>query len=320
VGKLAPSGIEARPPALAVVGPTGGGKSALAVDLAKRLGGEIVGVDSVQLYRGFDIGSAKPSAAERARVPHHLFDVLEPTADCSAQDYARLARPVIEGLVRRGRLPVLVGGTGLYLRALTQERFHDDLPQDEALRATLRARPLPDLYAELEQLDPARARQVHPNDRFRVARALELVLLLGKPLAEARPAKAVGDEEGDLEVFTICLEPPRAVLHRRIEARTTQMLAAGLVDEVRSLLARGVPASSKPMRSIGYAEVSDMLAGTFPESELPARIAASTRQYAKRQCTWFKKAKVDLRLTEGGPAAVAAVLAALPTHDALRAT
>jgi tRNA dimethylallyltransferase len=298
---------------VAVVGPTGSGKSALALALAERLGGEIVGLDSVQLYRGFDIGSAKPTAAERARVPHHLFDVLDWSDEGSAQEYAVRARAVLAEIASRGRVAILVGGTGLYLRALVQDRF-DDLPQDQGLRAKLRERPLPELYTELVSLDPKRAAEIHPNDRFRVVRALELAMLLGRPIAEARRASArptPEDGEGRLEPFVVYLEPLRAELHRRIEERTRAMLAQGLVEEVQALLASGVPDTAKAMRSIGYAEVTAMLRGELPVAELPARIAASTRQYAKRQSTWFRKVPADLRLVAADAASIDAVVCAL---------
>jgi tRNA dimethylallyltransferase len=281
---------------LGVVGPTGSGKSALAMQLAARLGGEIIGCDSVQLYRGFDVGAAKPTAAERAQVPHHLVDVLAWDEECDAARYAALARAAIADVGARGRVPIVCGGTGLYLRSLVGQAFHEDLPRDDALRARLAQLPLAEAYAELARRDPRRAAEVHANDRFRVLRALELVTLLGKPLSEALPPVAAGAPGGAPRGVVVLLTPDRAALHAAIARRTAAMLAGGLVDEVRGLLAAGVSPEAKPMRSIGYKETAAMLAGALPEALLEERIVAATRQYAKRQTTWFRKAPIDLAL------------------------
>jgi tRNA dimethylallyltransferase len=289
---------------LAIAGPTGSGKSALALAAAAALDGEIIGCDSVQLYRGFDIGAAKPTAEERESVPHHLVDCLDWHEDCDAARYALLARQALAAVQARGRLPIVVGGTGLYLRALVADAFHDDLPKDEALRAELRAEAPERSYARLVSLDPARATQLHPNDRFRVIRALELCLLLGRPVSELL---AAAGRERRTELGEAChlvvLEPPRRALHAAIAARTRQMLEQGLLDEVRGLLAAGVVADCKPMQSIGYKQSVAHLSGALPAADLAAAIDAATRQYAKRQCTWFGKVAADVRLErwEVGP-------------------
>lgn len=271
---------------LVIAGPTGSGKSALALALAERLNGEIIGCDSVQLYRGFDIGSAKPTPAELARVPHHLIDVLDPADDCDAALYAGLARAAIVDVAARGRLPIIVGGTGLYLRALLGTSFHADLPKDESLRNDLRALRTDELYGRLVAADPARAAALHPNDRFRVVRALELVTLLGKPVsALGAPPSPVNP----LAARIFVLDPDRGALHAAIAARTHAMLAAGLVAEVERLLAAGVPAEAKPMQSIGYKQAALYLSGTLAAAALPDAVMAATRQYAKRQTTWFRK-------------------------------
>lgn len=286
------------PAFLAVVGPTGSGKSALALAVAARLGGEIIGCDSVQLYRGFDVGSAKPTAADRAECPHHLVDVLAWNEECDAARYALLARAAIRDVATRGRVPIVCGGTGLYLRSLARQSFHDDLPKDEALRERLATLPLADAYTLLKARDPQRASEVHPNDRFRVLRSLELVTLLGRPLREARgaaPAASAAEDDAP-PGLVVLLRPDRAALHAAIARRTRAMLDAGLVREVRELLAAGVATDAKPMRSIGYKETVAMLAGEWPEGALAERIAAATRQYAKRQSTWFRKTPVELVL------------------------
>jgi tRNA dimethylallyltransferase len=290
---------------VAVVGPTGSGKSALAMELALRLGGEIVGCDSVQLYRGFDLGSAKPSVAERAIVPHHLFDVFAWNEECDAALYASLARQAIADISSRGRLPIVAGGTGLYLRALLGGGWNEDLPKDDALRKELQIIDSAVLYDRLKILDPVRARALHPNDRFRVIRALELVTLLGRPLHEAGlDASSPSDDSA----FIVVLDPPRTDLHGRIERRTSHMVDAGLIDEVKGLLSMGVGPTCKPMRSIGYKEAVAVITGAVPEEGLIEAINVATRQYAKRQCTWFRKVTADLRIQSIDPANVMASL------------
>lgn len=278
---------------LVVAGPTGSGKSDLAMALADRLGGEIVGCDSVQIYRGFDIGSAKPSPADRLAVPHHMIDRLAWHEECDAALYAKGAAAAIADVRGRGKVPIVVGGTGLYLRALIGRGWHSDLPKDEALRAALQEQGSAELYATLQSLDPVRAAALHPNDRFRVVRALELVTLLGKTLGEAGLTAPAGQDPG---AWILVLEPPRAELHERIERRAASMVALGLVDEVRALVSAGVAVDCKPMRSIGYLETTRMIRGDLAPGELARAITVATRRYAKRQMTWNRKVEADLRL------------------------
>ena len=235
---------------VAVVGPTASGKSAVAMEIARCCAGEIVCCDSVQLYRGFDIGSAKPSSEEQEQVPHHLFDVFSAGEPCDAAIYAQKARACMDEIRSRGRMPLVTGGTGLYLRALTGENWNADLPSDESLRHELAQRSSDELFKELTELDPVRASQLHQNDRFRVIRALEILKLTGLPVPQPRtPASDKRDH------IVIVMDPPKSILHDAIHRRTEVMLRMGLIEEVKGLLSHGVAADVKPMSSIGYAEV-----------------------------------------------------------------
>jgi len=284
-----------------IAGPTASGKSALGMELARQLNGEIVSCDSVQVYRGFDIGSAKPSAAERREIPHHLIDVVSWRDQFDTGTYGTTGRKAIADILRRGRLPVIVGGSGLYLRALQGQEWHGDLPKDEILRADLEKRESADLFRELQKLDPGRAAEVHPNDRFRIVRALEIVTLLGHPLRDLQKESPDASEEA----YVVVLEPERAALHQAISSRTAAMVAAGLLPETQALLDEGCPQSAKPMMSIGYRQAAEVLTGGQEAGDLIPMIEAATRQYAKRQTTWFKSVKAAERLP-GSPGAFGA--------------
>lgn len=289
---------------IAVAGPTGSGKSHLAMELARQLNGEIVSCDSVQVYRGFDIGTAKANASEQQEIPHHLIDVAEWFEDYDAASYARAARKAIDGIVSLGRIPIVCGGTGLYLRALLQQAWDSDLPKDPGLRQELQQEATSALYARLLLLDPRRAGQLHPNDRFRVTRALELVLLRGQPLEWTKRKHTAATEQPAEECFTIVLDPPRSLLHQKIAERSAAMLQRGLLAEVQGLFSRGVSRDCKPMRSIGYLQAGAHLAGELGEAELLPKLIAATRQYAKRQCTWYRRVHADLRLQQWQPSEV----------------
>ncbi len=277
--------------AAAILGPTASGKSRLGVALALRLGGEIVSVDSRQVYRGLDVGTAKPTAGERREVPHHCLDILELRETTNAEAFARLARGAIGEIAARGKLPLLVGGSGLYFRAISRGFF--DLRLDAAARrafeASLRDVPTAELHERLAAADPASAARIHPPDRYRIARALEILALTGKTLSahlrEQRPD--AGREE--IAFVRIGIDVPRAELRSRIRERTLAMLAGGWVDEVRRLLAGGADPSWPGMRTLGYPEVVAHLEGRMSLEETAARIVDLTRQYAKRQMTWFRK-------------------------------
>lgn len=295
-------------PLIVIVGPTCSGKSALALETARRAGGEIVNCDSLQLYRGLDIGTAKTPPQERAGVPHHLFDVLEPWEVFSAGAYAREARKVLEAIRGRGRIPVVAGGTGFYLRALL-EGLAEAPPRDEALRARLlgRERRRPgSLHRLLGRFDPRTAAAIHPNDVQKTVRALEICLAARKP-ASAVFASGRRPLEG-WRVLKLGLHPPRRELVERIRERTRGMFEQGLLDEVRALLDRGVPPESKAFESIGYKEALECLRGRMTPQEAMERTEIATRQYAKRQMTWFRRDAAIVWLPGFGdmPAAAAA--------------
>ena len=292
---------------ICVVGPTASGKSQLGLDLAERLDGEIINCDSIQVYKGFDIGAAKPSKFDYKRAAHHLFSFVHWEDDYDARAYARDARCVIEGIESRGKTPILVGGTGLYLRALWQEDFHVDLPKDETLRVILSEKSNNDLMQELARIDPKRALEIHENDRYRLLRAVELIRLLGGPVEE-RSEKAKSTRK---EAFTIFLSPPRSLLHERINTRTSVMLNEGLIQEVKGLLSQGCKEDCKPMKAIGYKQVCEYLNQSMEAAALVPAIQAATRQYAKRQVTWFRKIHPDLVLTDCSPRSIELVFESL---------
>lgn len=276
--------------AYVLLGPTASGKSALAMQLAGRFPVEIVSVDSAQVYRGMDIGTAKPSAAERRAVPHHLVDIVDPTERYSAGRFRADAIRVAQEVLARGRIPLLVGGTMLYYRALASGL--DALPQaDPAMRARLdaeaRERGWPALHAELAQVDPAAAARIKPGDAQRIQRALEVWRTTGKTLSSLQTAPAAAPPFA-LEAFALVPED-RAELHRRIAARFDAMLREGLVEELRGLRRRFALSADLPaMRAVGYRQAWAFLEGRIRPAELREQGIAATRQLAKRQLTWLR--------------------------------
>jgi tRNA dimethylallyltransferase len=273
-----------------IVGPTGAGKSAVALRLAERFDGEIVSCDSMQVYRGFDIGTDKPSPEERARVPHHLIDVVDAGTQFNAADFAAGALEAIEAARGRGRLPLVAGGTGLYFKALEEGLFPGP-GRDEALRLALdaeaRERGPEALWERLAAVDPEYARRTGRRDRVRIVRALEVQALTGRPLsAHFRDTES---RLGGVRPVKIGLDRPRAVLYRRIEERVDRMFERGLIEETRALLARGVPDSAPPFKALGYKHVLRVLRGEIAQPEAAALTKIDTRHYAKRQMTWFRK-------------------------------
>lgn len=275
---------------VAIVGPTASGKSALGVWLAGRLDGEILACDSTQVYRGFDVGTAKPTAAERGGIPHHLIDMVDPGEEFHAGEYRRRAIAVLEDLAGRGKLPILTAGTGLYLRALL-EGLCEAPTRSEELRERLRRRAGTGgpsyLHRILERLDPEAARRIGARDEPKTIRAIEVRLLSGKPLS-ALHREGQQPLEG-YRAIKVGLMPPRAALYERIHRRAEAMVEAGWIDEVRQLMAAGVPETAKPFQFIGYREWREFIEGKIGKEEALERIRQATRRYAKRQITWFRR-------------------------------
>ncbi len=274
---------------VAIAGPTGSGKSDLAIAIAAQLDGEIINCDSVQMYRGFDIGAAKVPPSERHGIPHHLFDILDPAEVSTAGDYARKARETLREVTQRGKLPVLAGGTGFYLRALIDGLFEGP-SRDEALRQRLQAREAlrpGSLHRILLRLDPATAGRVHARDVKKVIRALEIRLLSTQPAS--RMFDSGRDRLEGFRTLKICLNPDREELRERLDRRASEIFSRGLLDEVRNLLAAGVTEQAKPFESIGYAQALRHLRGEITLAEAIESTRIATRQYAKRQRTWFRR-------------------------------
>ena len=277
-------------PLVVIVGPTASGKSTLGVWLAQQLDGEVIACDSTQLYRGFDIGTAKPTQRERAGVPHHLLDVLDSTDETTAGAYRERALAVLSDLRFRNKLPVFTVGTGLYLRALLAG--FADVPQRseqlrERLRASAAARGPGYLHRVLQKLDPVSARRIAPADDQKLIRAVEVCLLVRQPLSrvhESGRAPLLG-----WRAIKIGLDPDRDHLYQRIHARTDAMLKQGWLEELRELMASGIPDNPKPLGFIGYRELHKVLQGEMDLHAARAAIQQATRRYAKRQLTWFRR-------------------------------
>jgi tRNA dimethylallyltransferase len=275
---------------VAIVGPTASGKSALGVFLAKRVGGEVVACDSTQLYRGFDIGTVKPTLEERGGVPHHLLDIYSHGEAVTAGEYRRLALGVLDDLRRRGQVPIFTVGTGLYLRALLEGLAEAPLRSDELrerLRASASHHAPGHLHRILRRLDPSAAARIAPGDEQKLIRAIEVCLLARKPLSEVHRAGRARLE--GWRAIKVGLMPPREALYGRIHARVQVMLGRGWLEEVRALVASGLSEDAKPFDFIGYRELRAHLRGAISLEDAVAAIAQATRRYAKRQITWFRR-------------------------------
>jgi len=282
---------QADPLAVLILGPTGSGKTVLSLALGERFGGEIVSCDSVAVYRGMDLGSAKPTAEERSRLPHHLIDVADPDQLFTAGEYSRQARIALRDIASRGRLPIVTGGTGLYLRALTEGLFAGPERQHE-LRARLEQSRLRHsvtwLHRLLIRLDPETAARIHPNDTPKLIRAIEVCLAGRKPMSEVLGnQKAARDPLTGFRLLRFGLTPPRPVLYARLNQRAAAMFEAGLVEETRGLLARYGPV--KALDSLGYRQALRVLRDSSPLAEEIRAAQQGHRNYAKRQLTWFRR-------------------------------
>jgi tRNA dimethylallyltransferase len=272
-----------------VLGPTGSGKSDLALCIATALGGEIVSCDSLQVYRGFDLGTAKLGAAERRGIPHHLLDLIDPTQLFTAGDYARVARTCLREIAGRDRIPIVVGGTGFYLRALLEGLFPGPVrsPRIRDRLARREQRKSGSLHRILSRLDPAAAARIHPSDKNKTIRALEVRLLEGRPLSAL--FKLGREPLTGFQPIKLGLDPPRDLLYRKLDARSERMFESGLIAEARDLLAAGVPVDAKPFESLGYRQALDVVQERLTLEQALACTQAATRRYAKRQLTWFRK-------------------------------
>lgn len=304
---LPPSSLgEGKIPIIAFVGPTAVGKTEISIQLAERLGGEIVSADSRLFYRGMDIGTAKPTPEERSRVPHHLIDVADPRETWSLALFQRAAAEAIAGIHARGRIPFLVGGTGQYIHAVTRGWTPPVIAPDPGLRAELEARAETEgyqgLYEELQKLDPAAAEKIDPRNLRRTVRALEVVRLTGRKFSEQR-----GQADGPYRLLTIGLTRPRTELYARVDSRIESMFAAGLLEEVQHLLAAGVSPDLPAMTSIGYRECVSVLRGRMTVEEAKVQMRRATRIFVRRQANWFKLDNPSIHWFDATPAPIGGI-------------
>jgi tRNA dimethylallyltransferase len=307
------------PLAVLLLGPTGSGKTALSLALAGRFNGEIVSCDSVAVYRGMDLGSAKPSRAEQARAPHHLIDVANPDEPFTAGEYSRRARAALRDIASRGKLPIVTGGTGLYLRALTEGLFAGPARQEELrerLRRSAERHGGAWLHRLLTRLDPASAARIHANDAPKLIRAIEVCLAGRRPMSEVL---AIPETRNDpltgFRLLRIGLDPPRAALYERLNERCAAMFSRGLVEETRGLLARYGPV--KALDSLGYRQGLAVLAGSLTLEAAAEAAQQGHRNYAKRQMTWFRR-EPEVRWMDGFGDAVETIAAASALVEPLR--
>lgn len=278
-------------PLLAVVGPTAVGKTKIAISLAQKLNGEIVSADSVQVYRHLNIGSAKPTMQERQGVPHHLLDIVEPDTNFTVYDYQQRAKKVIQAINRRNKLPILTGGTGLYIKAVLDDYHFSSGKTNVLIRKRLQeelARQGKEhFYRRLQQIDPATAKKVHPNDLRRILRALEYFYLTGEPISR-QWERTKKKKKHPYRLTLIGLTMQRNILYETINKRAERMLAAGLLTEVKQLLAKGYKSSLKSLQSLGYYHLIQYLEGKWDWETAISAFKRDTRRYAKRQLTWFR--------------------------------
>ena len=276
-------------PLVVITGPTAVGKSEIAVELALKFNGEIISADSVQLYKYFNIGAAKLTKEEQKGIPHHLFDILEPDQPFSVAEYQKLARKKIQEINERGKLPFLVGGTGLYIQSVIDPYEFPETTGHEEIRKKLRKiwsqGGKEELYQRLQKIDPDAAKRIHPNDFRRISRALEVYYLTGKTISSYIRKR----KKSLYNLAMIGLTRQRSELYQRIEARVDKMFADGLIEEVKSILEMGYDPKIKPLQSLGYKQVVEYLMGECDQAEAIASTKKATRNYAKRQLTWFRR-------------------------------
>ncbi|MBR6768844.1 MAG: tRNA (adenosine(37)-N6)-dimethylallyltransferase MiaA [Clostridia bacterium] len=282
---------------IAIAGPTAVGKTALSIALAKKLNGEIISCDSMQIYRGMDIGTAKPTKEEMAEVPHHMIDVADPADNYSCADYAKEASLILADILARGKTPIFCGGTGLYLESVLYEGAYSSPEADEALRTELWAKSAEENHAALMKVDPEAAATIHPNNRKRVIRALEIYLVSGKTKTEWDKENTRGTLKEGAEIYVLT-SSDREALYQRIDRRVDLMLEAGLLDEVKHL---ALDLATTAGQAIGYKELNGYFAGQATLAEALDKIKQASRNYAKRQLTWWERnshaVKIDMANT-----------------------
>jgi tRNA dimethylallyltransferase len=277
------------PRLIVIAGPTASGKTVVSVEIARLFDAEIINADSMQVYRGMDIGTAKPSIEERKGVPHHLLDVVDPDEEYNAAIYRDMACAAALDIIRRGKRAMVVGGTGLYIKSLLGGLFQcpPSAPEiRESLKREWESAGPRSLYERLERLDPQSARKIHPNDRVRVVRALEVIFLTNRPPSSL--SRQHGFSDRTFNALKFCLKSEREELYHRINTRAIAMIDGGLLDEAENLLRRGYSPQLKPLQAIGYKQAVEYLEGRFSLEETIERIQKETRRYAKRQLTWFR--------------------------------
>ena len=278
-----------KPPVIVICGPTGIGKTSTAIEAAEKFSGEIIGADSMQIYRQMEIGTAKPTMEEQRRIPHHMIDIVDPDEDFDAARYSEMGRKIIFTLHSRKCISIVTGGTGLYIKALIYGLFRADSPDVKTrrqLKEESAAHGSTKLHNRLKQIDPEAAERLHPNDTFRIIRALEMHAATGKTLTEHH--RSHGFRDTPFRVLIIGLSMERQALYDKIDRRVDAMMAAGLVDEVKGLLKKGYTKDLKSMQSIGYRHMVSYLSGRLSKKEAVRTMKRDTRRYAKRQLTWFR--------------------------------
>ncbi len=285
---------------ICIAGPTASGKTALSIALARELSGEIVSCDSMQVYRRMDIGTAKPTVAERSGILHHMIDVAEPDEDFSVSRYCAMAAPIVDGILAQGKTAIIVGGTGLYMDSLIRGNDFAPFPST-GMREKLEQQPIEDVYRQLQEIDPDAAARLHLSDRKRIIRAMEVYLETGETIT-AHNLRTQTIPPKYSPVWFALEDADRQDLYDRIDRRVEQMLRDGLIEEIQGLLADGIPKRCTAMQAIGYKEFVQALEGSCSIAEATAQVQQSSRHYAKRQLTWFRRNKAIhwLRREKGG--------------------
>ena len=272
---------------LIILGQTSVGKTSTAITLAHKMVGEIISADSMQVYRGMNIGTAKPSIEEREGIPHHLIDIKDPDEDWSVSDFVAEVKRLVPKICARNKTPIIAGGTGLYLWALLHGYSFPKVPEDKQLRKELESRDLTELYQILKEVDPASAGRIHPNDQKRIVRAIEVYQLTGVPISNIREEKKTPPIFSNVKI--IGLDLPRELLYERINKRVDQMIEDGLIDEVKNLLGKGYPKILRSFQALGYKEVIQYLEDIWTKDQMIEELKKRTRNFARRQMTWFRR-------------------------------